>query len=167
MMLKSLSRAAASPYYWLLLIVGGIAFEAIALYYQYVLEEPPCVLCIQVRLWVMAVVLFAGLFLILRSLPRIFGHLVMLLIAVALTERSYQLLGNERGFIIGLCGFDLGLPAWFTPDTWWPWLFEVQTTCGYTPVLVFGITMAEALIVGSALFAMLSAALAIATCFRD
>lgn len=156
-MIKKLLDFGQNPRYLVMLIVAGLAFEALALYYQYVLDEPPCVLCIHVRLWVLAIVVIALIMLMLRKLlPGFLPHLFMLVIGVALTERSWQLLGNERGFIIGTCGFDLGLPSWFTPDTWWPLLFEVHTTCGYTPVLLFGITMAEALLVGSALFSLVS-----------
>ena len=43
--------------YWAAMIVIGTALEAAALYYQYVLDEWPCVLCIHVRIWVMACIL--------------------------------------------------------------------------------------------------------------
>ena len=45
--------------YWVLLLILGIAFEVIALYYQYVLDEWPCVLCIQIRIWVFGFILIA------------------------------------------------------------------------------------------------------------
>ena len=47
--------------YWAILILVGIALEAGALYYQYVLDEWPCVLCIHVRILVMAFVLIGVL----------------------------------------------------------------------------------------------------------
>jgi len=75
------------------------------------------------------------------------ANLFTVLIAVALTERAYLLLGTERGFIFSDCGFDLGLPAWLPLDEWLPWLYRVETLCGYTPEIAFGITMAEMLIV--------------------
>ena len=84
------------------------------------------------------------------------AHLSVVFITVGLTERSYQLLGTERGFVFGDCGFDLGLPAWFAIEEWLPWLFRVETACGYTPEIVFGITMAEALMVMSVGLLLLS-----------
>ena len=45
--------------YWALLILVGLALEGGALYYQYVLDEWPCVLCIHVRILVMAFMLIA------------------------------------------------------------------------------------------------------------
>ena len=84
------------------------------------------------------------------------AHLSVVFIAVSLTERSYQLLGTERGFVFSDCGFDLGLPAWFAIEEWLPWLFRVETSCGYTPEIVFDITMAEALMVMSVGLLLLS-----------
>ncbi|MGB5474727.1 MAG: disulfide bond formation protein B [Gammaproteobacteria bacterium] len=163
-MLNKLARIGNSRLYWLALVLIGFSMEAVALFYQYGLDEMPCVLCIQVRLWVMALIIVALLVLSLhrlRFMP-LLGHLLTVVIAAGLLERSYQLLGTERGFVVGECGFLLGLPAWFTPDKWFPKLFEVQTSCGYTPELLFGVTMAEALIVMSCVFVLVSVAMSIA-----
>ena len=145
-MLDTLARIGKSPFYWLALALTALVSEAVGLFYQHVLEELPCVMCIQVRLWMMALIIVALLVLLLRRLrfTPLAGHLLMVVIAAGLLERSHQLLGTERRFIYGDCGFDLGLPAWFTPGTWFPAMFQVETTCGYTPELLFGITMAEA-----------------------
>lgn len=167
-MLDTLATMGKSSLYWLALAVIGLLSEAVGLFYQYALDEMPCVLCIHVRLWFMALVVVALLVLLLRrtSVVTVAGHLLTVVIAAGLLERSYQLLGTERGFVIGDCGFALGLPAWFTPDRWLPAVFQVQTSCGYTPELLFGITMAEALIVASALFLLLSLAMTVASMAR-
>ena len=89
-------------------------------------------------------------------------HLFTVFVAAGLLERSYQLLGTERGFTFGDCGMDLGLPDWLALDAWFPALFQVQTSCGYTPELLFGITMAEALIVFSAVFVLASLVMTVA-----
>jgi disulfide bond formation protein DsbB len=86
----------------------------------------------------------------------VLAHLLTVLVAAGLLERSYQLLGTERGFTFGDCGLDLGLPSWLALDSWFPAVFQVQTSCGYTPELLFGVTMAEALIVFSAIFVLFS-----------
>ena len=172
-MLDKLAGIGNSRFYWLAWASIGFSMEAVALFYQYVLDEMPCVMCIQVRLWVIALIIVALLVLLLHRLAFIpvLGHLLTVVIAVGLLERSWQLLGTERGFVDGECGFNLGLPAWFTPDTWLPALFQVQTSCGYTPELLFGVTMAEALIVGSAIFVLVSVAMSLAAiarlCYRQ
>ncbi len=43
--------------YWLIYIVGGLTLLATALYYQHHLEELPCLVCIQIRLWISLLVL--------------------------------------------------------------------------------------------------------------
>ena len=75
------------------------------------------------------------------SVNKVFA-ILLLLVSLVMVERAYQLLGVERGFIAGVCSMDLGLPSWFAIDKWIPWMFEVKTTCGYTPYVLFKITMA-------------------------
>jgi disulfide bond formation protein DsbB len=166
--LNTLACIGRSAYYWLAIVLFGLSSEGVALYYQYVKEEWPCVLCIQMRLWVLLLTVIALLVLLLRRFRYVVmaGHILITLTAVGMLERSWQLLGIERGFLEGNCSFDLGLPSWLTPDKWIPSLFEVQTTCGYTPQLLFGITMAEALIVISALLLLIAVAMIVATALR-
>ena len=155
---KQLKVISHSPWYWWLYIIGGLIALAVALYHQHILQQLPCLLCIQVRLWIslLVMVAFAGLLLRHKKVINSLVHLSMVLVAVGLTERCYQLLGTERGFVFGDCGFNLGLPTWFAIEEWLPWLYRVETTCGYTPEILFNITMAEALMVSSVLFLLLS-----------
>lgn len=160
-MLDILTRLAHSKSYWLALILLGLAQEIVALLYQYVWEELPCVLCIHVRLWLACSILLALIALFVRRQRWLLtgAHALNTLIMAGLFERSWVLLGTERGTIMASCAFDLGLPAWLAFDKWWPAVFEVQATCGYTPELLFGITMADALIVLSAVLVVISACL--------
>ena len=91
------------------------------------------------------------------------AQLSIVLIAIGLTERSYQLLGTERGFVFGDCGFDLGLPAWFAIEEWLPSIYRVETSCGYTPEIVFGITMAEVLMLLSVCLLLFSSCVFLAS----
>lgn len=163
--LSRLTIFSKSAWYWLLLVLVGLSFEGVALYYQYVLEEMPCVLCIQVRIWMMALVFvaLAAMWMRRNAFMNLLAHMLTVVIAIGLLERSYQLLGTERGFTFSDCGMDLGMPAWFALDSWFPALFQVQTSCGYTPELLFGITMAEALVVISAVFLVWSAGMVMLT----
>lgn len=157
-MIEQLKNASQSPFYWLIYISAAVLLLVVALIFQHILEEQPCLMCIQVRLLLSLLVIVATIGWFLRSRHKInsVSHLFTVLIAAGLTERSYQLLGTERGFVFGDCGFNLGLPTWFAIDDWLPWLYRVETACGYTPELILGITMAEALMVMSALFLLLS-----------
>lgn len=165
-MFEKLNRIGTSPLYWLGLLVLVLALEGVALFYQYRLDYWPCVLCIHVRIWLAALGLVALLMLALRRAP-VAGHLATGVIGVGLLDRSWLLLGTEQGFIEDAgCGMDPGLPAWLALDDWLPWLFEVQTSCGYTPELPLGITMAEALLALSVLLTLVGVTLAAATARR-
>jgi disulfide bond formation protein DsbB len=166
-MIRQFKKIANSRWYWLLLLLLSLGFLAVALYYQYILEQLPCVLCIQVRILMLALA-FIGLnaYILHNRWSNRGAHILAALVAAALLDRSYQLLGTERGFIFGDCGFDLGLPSWLPLDSWFPHLFRVESSCGYTPELVLGITMAEALIVFSTVFLVLSLALAVMSFMR-
>lgn len=166
--IKKLKIISQSHWYWLVYIVGGLTLFSIALYFQHILDEAPCAMCIQVRLWVslFVIVSLAGLLTRSNRIINAVANLFTVLIAVALTERAYLLLGTERGFIFSDCGFDLGLPSWFPIEEWLPGLYRVETLCGYTPEIFFGITMAEMLIVISALLLLVSFAVFIASLLR-
>lgn len=162
---KQLNTISRAQWYWLLYMLGGIFLIAAALYFQYVRDELPCTLCIQVRLWVALFIIMSFIGLLSRN-NKLVNSLVqfsIVLIAAALVERSYQLLGTERGFIFSNCGVDLGLPGWFAIDHWLPWLFRVETSCGYTPVIAFNITMAETLMVLSVLLFIISVCVVLAS----
>lgn len=164
-MLAKLNLIGASPWYWLTLFALGFLMEATALVYQYALGHYPCVLCIHVRIWVMGFMLLALLALLIRKNPilRTAAHALTVVVMAGLLERSWMLLGTERGFVEGSCDFDLGLPAWLALETWFPAMFKVWEACGYTPELLFGITMAEGLLVMSATLLAVTLALTAAT----
>ncbi len=143
--------------YWLFFLLLGFALEGVALFYQYQLDYSPCVLCIHLRIWTAALILVAVLGLLVHKTRAgiILSQFLMLVVSAGMLERSWLLLGIERGFIEGSCSMDSGLPAWLALDKWFPAIFEVMEPCGYTPELLFGITMAEALLVFSVLMVFL------------
>ena len=147
-MLNRLAAIGAGAWYWLAILVTGLSLEAVALYYQYALDYYPCVLCIHVRIWVLGFILVAMLALFVRSFRylRTLMHGLTVVLSLGLLERAWMLLGIERGTVEGSCSFDSGLPAWFALDQWFPALFKVWEACGYTPELLFGVTMAESLV---------------------
>jgi disulfide bond formation protein DsbB len=157
-LIGQVNNLSLSRWYWLVLTIGSLSLISIALYFQYFREELPCTMCIQVRLWftLLIIVSFIGLLLRKSRVINALAQLLVVAIAAGLVERSYQLLGTERGFVFASCGVDLGLPAWFAIEAWLPWLYRVETSCGYTPEVIFGITMAEALMVLSVFLLVVS-----------
>ena len=163
--LTRLQQWLSSTYFWGFLILFSLSMEGTALFYQYVLDEPPCVLCIHFRLLFMAII-FLSLFALWAKnyyWGRILSVFTLLFVSVALAERSYQLLGTERHFVLSDCSFALNFPEWIAVDKWLPWMFKPMTSCGYTPEVLFGITMAEALSALSVVLVIFSLILLIAS----
>ncbi len=148
-MLNKILHLSTNKWFWIAFFALGISFEVIALVYQYALNYMPCVLCIHTRIWALAMILVSILGMILYKSKKgvLFAQFLMTIVTAGMFERAYQLLGTERGFLMGGCSMDSGLPAWFALDEWLPLMFKVWEPCGYTPELLFGVTMAEALIV--------------------
>ena len=161
--MTTLSRFLKSRWYWLTLVLFGIALLSVALYYQYALGDEPCQVCIHARLWVVAFTLIALIMLITPqiTLVRVVGNLGVLTAAVGLFERARYLYRLENGIGDGSCQFQLGMPDWFAVDRWMPWLFEVRNLCSFTPEMLLGLSMAETLM-GLAIGIGLLAALTLA-----
>jgi len=159
----TLSRFLKSRWYWLTLVLFGIALLSVALYYQYALGDEPCQVCIHARLWVVAFTLIALIMLITPqiTLVRAVGNLGVLTAAAGLFERARYLYRLENGIGDGSCQFQLGMPDWFAVDRWMPWLFEVRNLCSFTPEMLLGLSMAETLM-GLAMGIGLLAALTLA-----
>ena len=157
-MIQKYLNISSSKWYWVALLILGVSLEGSALFYQYVLDYPPCVLCIHVRIWVLGIIVIS--LLALKFYKKWSGlltaQILMTLLSLGLFERSYQVLGTERGFVYGECNMESGLPVWFALDSWFPSVFKIWAACGYTPELLFGVTMAEALIVMSFILLSLS-----------
>lgn len=134
--------------FWGYLALLSLAMEGTALFYQYQLDYGPCVLCIHIRAWVALLFIGAlcGLFTIDKPVPQATGLFISLAASAGMLERSWLTLGIERGTVDGSCTIDSGFPAWLPLDQWSPWMFEPWESCGYTPELLFGITMAEGLV---------------------
>ena len=152
--------------YWLAMAVGALALEGIALYYQYALDQYPCVVCIHVRIWVaaFAVVGVLGLALKRSRGGLLVANVLSLVVAIGFAERSWRTLALERRWIEELaCTMDAGLPTWFALDHWFPTVFGVQASCGLTPIIAFDITMAESLMAISVVALVVTALVTAAT----
>ncbi len=164
-MIQKLQLLMQGKLFWFALILLGIAFEGVAVFYQYYMEEAPCILCIHFRLLVVLLIVFAfiGLLLRLTKAGLMTSSFLLLFTFAGMLERSYQLLGTERGFIKGECAATLNFPAWIAVDKWMPSFFMPWTSCSYTPKLLFDITMAEALMVFSVVMVLLAIGMLVAS----
>lgn len=134
---------------WWAVFALSSSLLASALYWQYVIGDDPCQVCIQARLWAVALGLVGALMLLLPESPvtRLLGLGLTFIASAGMGERAYYLYEIENFRGDGSCEFTLGMPSWFAVDQWFPALFEVRNICSYTPEIAFGVSMAEALIV--------------------
>ncbi len=141
------------------LAIAGSALLAVALYYQYVLGDEPCQVCIHARLWVVAFTLIALVMLVIsqRRILRVVANIGVVIACAGLTERARYLYRLENGIGDGSCQFQLGMPYWFAVDQWMPWLFEVRNLCSFTPTMLFGLSMAESLMGIGAILCLVAA----------
>jgi disulfide bond formation protein DsbB len=160
-MLSRIAVFARSFWYWAFLILLGLSMETLALLYQYTWDHDPCELCIHIRIWLLGVIIIAGIGLRMRRIFLINAllHILTTGLLYGMLYTSQLLLGIERNTIFRSCGISLDLPPWFALDQWFPALFAVGGSCGSTPELLFGITMAEGLTVISWVLLLLSATL--------
>ncbi len=149
-MLDKLNYLNRSGWFWSALIVLCIMMEGGALFYQYVLEYDPCMLCVHVRAWVLAMMIAAviGLFLRHSRIGLVLANLLTFGTIIGFAERAYVTLGTERGWVDGSCGdLESGYPAWLPLDKILPAVFQPLEACGLTPwIIPQFMSMAEALI---------------------
>ena len=147
-MLSLIANISRSTSYWFLIFLMALSLELIALYFQYQLGYGPCVLCVEIRALVFAVMLIALVAMLLCQY-RLIANLMNLALSgagAALYLKSDLLLRIERNQVESTCGFKADFPQWLPLDQWLPAVFEPWEACGYTPMLWLDITMAEALI---------------------
>lgn len=153
-MLTKLNELNRSAWFWITLIVLCLAQLGVAFYYQYVMGYDPCMLCVHIRAWVMAIMFAALVGLVLRNsrIGLAVANLLTLAAAGGMLERAYMTLGTERGWVDGSCGdLESGYPAWLPLDQWWPAMFQPLESCGLTPWMIPQfVSMADALMLISA-----------------
>jgi len=138
-----------SAFYWLFLIFLTASLEAVALYYQYELGFEPCVICIKMRVVLAGIFIASIIGLLLKSISilRLATEISIALMGGVLAMLSWEMIKIEKGETMSSCSFNpsLGdwLPSWLPVETWVPYLFEIKASCGVTPELAFGVTMAE------------------------
>lgn len=154
-LLTALTRFAHSRYSWLALSGVAAALEAAALYFQYVMELDPCVMCIYIRLAVLGI-FAAGLLGAIAPkflLSRFIGAALWVVsatwglkIALALVDMQT----NPSPF--ATCSFLPEFPAWMPLHEWLPAVFMPTGMCTDSPWSYLGVTMAEWMVVAFASF---------------
>lgn len=146
-----MNKATTQKTLWFSLLTISLLLELAALYFQYVLDYGPCILCVQIRAVLLLVILFAITALVLPSFKKV-ASVLLLPCTLTFAWLCYRVLGIERGWFEGSCTFEPPFPNWIPLHEWLPSVFEPWELCGYTPEILLGITMAEMLIAITALY---------------
>jgi disulfide bond formation protein DsbB len=133
---------------WYLAIALPLVLEPAALIFQYALDYGPCILCVQIRatLFAMLITGIAGIAVSCKKAQKLLSSTLLAITAV-FAYQSVMVLGIERYWFEGSCTMDAPFPSWLPLNDWLPSVFEPWELCGYTPEIIHGITMAETLVV--------------------
>jgi len=145
-----------SRFAWLLLAMSALSLELSALYFQYILQLDPCVLCVYERNAV-AMIFLAG---VIGSINptitalRVCGYMLWaggVIWGLYLTVKHS---GIQMGIIedSGSCDFVADYPSWMQLDRWIPWLFNPTGLCDEIQWQFLGLSMPQSMVVINALF---------------
>lgn len=154
--MRFLSKLSTSPRAWQLLMVSALVLELSALYFQYVLDLAPCIMCIyqRVALWA---IFFAGLvgtlganFMFTRLLAyALWGVGAIWGMIIALEHVETQT--SEFSFLFS-CEFVPNFPTWAPLHEWLPQLFAATGDCGKISWQFLGYSMPQWMVVVFAVF---------------
>jgi len=129
-----LSNITTSQRPWLLLATSALGLELSALFFQYVLDLAPCIMCVYQRLAILAI-FSAGAIgtvgynnIIARSLAyNLWGTGAIWGLIIALEHVEMQ---ANSGSLFFSCEFIPNFPTWAPLHEWIPFLFEASGNCG-------------------------------------
>lgn len=159
--MKYLSDLSANPKAWLLLAGSALVFELIALFFQYVMDLRPCVMCIYQRVAVWAV-FFAGCvgyFTHKNMIGRIAAYALWATGAIwglVIALEHVEMQTSTMSFLFS-CEFVPNFPTWAPLHEWIPALFKADGDCNSIDWQFLGYSMPQWMIVIYAAYTVLFA----------
>lgn len=140
---------------WLLLALTAIMLELCALFFQYVMNLHPCVMCVYERVAVLGII-FAGLLGAIKP-KNIYIRLMSLVIwaisaiwGLKTTLKHVNLQLHPSPF--STCTLLPDFPAWAPLHQWFPWFFKPTGDCSQIVWTLFGYSMAQCLILAFTIY---------------
>jgi disulfide bond formation protein DsbB len=132
--MKFLSELTTNSTPWLLLALSALGLELCALFFQYVMDLAPCIMCVYQRLAIAAIFLagVVGFFAHHFLLTRIIAHALWATgaiwgLIIALEHIEIQANSNSLFFS---CDIVPNFPSWAPLHQWLPAIFEATGDCG-------------------------------------
>ncbi|WP_153913490.1 disulfide bond formation protein DsbB [Shewanella sp. TC10] len=148
--MTGLQKFSRSRTAWIVLLLSAIGLEAAALFFQYVMELDPCVMCVYVRVAVLGLII-AGIIGAIAPkfwLTRILGLVSWGISAIWGLKLSLEL--NELQVDpspFSTCSFFSEFPSWMPLDEWLPAVFSPTGMCSDDPWTFLSVSMAQWMIV--------------------
>lgn len=153
-MINFLANLGRQPVAWVLLFLSALALEIAALYFQYVLELRPCIMCIYQRTAVFGILFSACLPLISNNiLTRLLAYIGVGVSAVwglviALEHVEIQTAQS----LFAICEIVPNFPTWAPLHEWLPSIFAATGDCGDINWSFVGMSMPQWMIVIFAIY---------------
>ncbi len=156
--MKYLSDLCTNKRAWQLLALSALGLEFAALFFQYVLELKPCIMCIYQRVAIWAI-FFAGLvgsfanqYVLMRILAfALWGTGAIWGLLIALEHVEMQT--SPMSFLFG-CEFIPNFPQWAPLHEWLPALFAATGDCGDINWQFLGYSMPQWMVVVYAIYSV-------------
>ena len=158
-----LSNLATNKRAWQLLAISALGLELAALFFQYVLDLAPCIMCIYQRVAIWAI-FFAGVvgslgtqYIVARFAAfTLWGTGAIWGLIIALEHVEIQ--SSKMSFLFS-CEFVPNFPSWAPLHEWIPALFAATGDCGDINWQFLGHTMPEWMIVNYSIYTAFFAAI--------
>lgn len=131
-MLNLLNQYSRSRVSWALLLLSTLAFEAIALFFQHVLNLAPCTLCIYQRVTLLGILLASviGLLSPKKIVFRLLAIFIWLYCAVEGFNLAYQQARLQFApTLADMCSINVQFPNWLPLNSWFPNVFNATGPC--------------------------------------
>ena len=154
--MKLLSNLSTNNKAWLLLAISALGLELVALFFQYIMDLAPCIMCVYQRLAIAAILLaglvgFAGSqYMIARAVAyALWGTGAIWGLVIALEHVEMQ---ANSGSLFFSCEIIPNFPSWAPLDQWLPSIFEATGDCGEISWQLLGYSMPQWMVVVYGLF---------------
>ncbi len=146
---------------WLLLALSALGLELSALYFQYVLDLAPCIMCVYQRLAILAIlsagasgtVGYQNIFARILAYA-LWGTGAIWGLIIALEHVEMQ---ENSGSLFFSCEYIPNFPIWAPLHEWIPFLFEATGDCGKISWQFFNYSMPQWMVVAFGVYSIVCA----------
>ncbi|OKY25536.1 MULTISPECIES: disulfide bond formation protein DsbB [Thalassotalea] len=157
-----LSNLTTNKNAWLLLFISALSLELAALYFQYMMELKPCVMCIYQRaaMWAIVFAGIVGYF----TCSSVFGRLIAYglwatgaIWGLLIANEHVDMQNASMAFLYG-CELVPNFPQWAPLHEWLPALFKADGSCSDIDWQFLGYSMPQWMVVIYSVYTALFAA---------